>query len=121
MIKLTATAYLGIALAASLGANVLLLQRGAAAAARADTRDEMAIEVATAQGRASAFAEAADRAHSMVDWARLDARILLAELRKIAQHARGRDVVYRDRVAALPELTCAPGAERQSAVNEVLQ
>jgi hypothetical protein len=80
-------------------------------------------EIATAVERGKRLqAEAnARQAAELVDLARADAAVLLSVVRGIAADAGRVLDVYETRIAELPEPDCAPGAERQAAVNAALR
>ena len=100
----------------SLSANAWLLQRLGAA------QEKAAGEIATAvqRGRAEALSERADQLAQLVSLAELDRSLLLQDLIEIAERSRKVRPVYRDAIAQLPALTCAPGQERMDAVNALV-
>lgn len=112
--------FLTLALVGSVGLNVHLYGQVRIAAARAQVTDAFATEVARAQGRADALAETHQRTVAFAEFAALDQQQLLRDLRALSDRSRQRVIVYRDRVQALPEAACAPGAERMDAVNALL-
>ena len=112
---------LALALLVSLACNVWQFGRAQAQAARIKTRDALALQVAFSQGRAAALAEAHQRSTLLADLAAFDNTQLLLDLRAIADRARERVTVYRDRITTIPAATCAPGADRMDAVNHLLE
>lgn len=84
-------------------------------------RDAIADEIARAQGRADALAETLRTGAALAEFAQLDQARLLLDLRAIADSAKERVTVYRDRIRTLPPLACAPGAERMDALNHILE
>lgn len=121
MIGARLAASLALALLLSLACNVWQYGRERATRARLAERDTAAQVIARAEGRASALGEAWQRAATVADAAAMDRQQLLDELAAIAERARERVVIYRDRIAHLPPPTCAPGAERMQAVNALLE
>lgn len=113
--------FLTLALVGSVGLNVHLYGQVRIAAARAQVTDAFATEVARAQGRADALAETHQRSTLLADLATLDNTQLLLDLRAIADRGRERVTVYRDRITTIPAATCAPGADRMDAVNQLLE
>ena len=107
---------LGSILLLSLSGTARLLQRLGAALEKA------AGEIATAvqRGRAEALSERADQLAQLVSLAELDRSVLLMELTEIAERSRKVRPVYRDAIAKLPALSCAPGQERMDAVNALV-
>lgn len=107
---------LGLTLLLSLSGNAWLLQRLGAA------QEKAAGEIATAvqRGRAEALSERADQLAQLVSLAELDRSVLLMELTEIAERSRKVRPVYRDAIAKLPALSCAPGQERMDAVNALV-
>ena len=108
-------------LAASAGLNVWQFGHAQAQAARIETRDALGLEIARAQGRADALADAHQRGAQLADFASVDQAQLLLDLRALADRARERVTVYRDRITMIPAATCAPGADRMDAVNLLLE
>lgn len=105
---------LGLALALSLGANVLQLYRAGVASGEArgeSSRAELARENAgLMQAQAVNEALAGQRI--------LERAQILGELEQIAERARPVKVLYRQAAAAAPlALGCAPGQGRMDAVN----
>jgi hypothetical protein len=107
---------LALTLLLSLSANAWLLQMLGAA------QEKAAGEIATAvqRGRAEALEERADQLSQLVSLAELDRSLLIQDLIEISERSRTARVVYRDRISALPALTCAPGQERMDAVNALV-
>lgn len=108
-------------LTASAGLNVWQFGHAQALSARIETRDALGLEIARAQGRADALADAHQRSTLLADLAAVDNTQLLLDLRAIADRARERVTVYRDRITTIPAATCAPGADRMDAVNLLLE
>jgi hypothetical protein len=119
--SLKTAAILALALLASLACNVWQFGHAQAQAARIETRDALGLEIARAQGRADALADAHQRGAQLADFASVDQAQLLLDLRAIADRARERVTVYRDRITMIPAATCAPGADRMDAVNLLLE
>jgi len=119
--SLKTAAILALALLVSLACNVWQFGRAQAMAARIDTRDALALQVAFSQGRADALADAHQRSTLLADLAAADNTQLLLDLRAIADRGRERVTVYRDRITTIPAATCAPGADRMDAVNHLLE
>lgn len=107
-------------LVASAALNVWQYGRGVDAAAQCRGEAMLVREVGKAEGRAAALSESHTRARQLVDLAVLDNAQLLRELRQIADRARERVTVYRERVNQLPAATCAPGPDRMDAINAML-
>ncbi len=84
-------------------------------------RDAIADEIARAKGRADALSETLERQRQFGEFAAFDQAQLLIDLRAIADSAKERVTVYRDRIRTLPPLACAPGAERMDALNHILE
>jgi len=107
---------LSLTLLVSLSANAWLLQRLGAA------KEKAAGEITTAvqRGRAEALEERADQLSQLVSLAELDRSLLIQDLIEIAERSRKVRPIYRDAIAQLPPLTCAPGQERMDAVNALV-
>ena len=119
--SLKTAAILALVLLASLACNVWQFGHAQALSARIETSDALGLEIARAQGRADALADAHQRATLLADLAAVDNTQLLLDLRAIADRARERVTVYRDRITTIPAATCAPGADRMDAVNLLLE
>lgn len=104
----------------SLAANVWQYGRTSKESGREEIRTQLDGELARVHGIVGALEETAGRNAVIADAARLDNTVLLADLGRIVDRGRERITVYRDRIAAAPELTCAPGFERMDAINGIL-
>lgn len=114
MIDVKLIAGLSAALLLSLAGNVAAVYMLGESAAKQDE----AAKVAEARGRADAMESMASSASLVATMAQTDLSALISDLRGVADRARQRVTVYRER--QIPQATCAPGPERVEAVNWML-
>jgi hypothetical protein len=119
--SLIANVVLAGLLLASAGANLWQFRASAHAAGEAAGAAAANAELAKTVGRVEALNEALERAATVSTDAKADDEQLRTDLEAIADRARERVVVYRDRVKTLPAAACPPGQERLDATNEILR
>lgn len=106
-----------LALALSIFGNLWQWRSSSAAEARREGEIATAIE----QGKRLAAEEHAETERKLAEFNLEDRDAILAELNEIARKAQDTRTVYRTKIEQIPAATCAPGAERMAAVNELLR
>lgn len=119
MLKLVAG--LSVALLLSLAGNVWQVTRQARAEGEDAGKATAAAQLAEAVGKLDAAAESLERSATVADEAATEQAALASEFTAIADRAKERVTVYRDRIREVPAATCAPGPERMDAWNGVLK
>lgn len=114
MIDVKLIAGLSAVLLLSLAGNVAAVYMLGESAAKQDAAEQ----IAEARGRADAMAREAASASLVATMAQADLSNLVSDLRGVADRARQRVTVYRER--QIPQATCAPGPERVEAINGML-
>ena len=114
MIDVKLIAGLSAILLLSLAGNVAAVYMLGESAAKQDATEQ----IAEARGRADAMESMASSASLVATMAQADISSLVSDLRGVADRARQRVTVYRDR--QIPQATCAPGPERVDAINWML-